>query len=169
MPQQGINLLQDLNFNDPDYHFNHFFTLYNVLAGWQQNLLLTQDDIPLYFYPALHNGYLYTGDTVNPSGGTGPYSFLWTTPTAPILAQPVTAALINLCAGAYSVTITDALGCSAIFNFPLSNANAPIPVLTTNPPSCNGVCDGSITSITTGGTGAYSYFWNPNGEITQEC
>jgi hypothetical protein len=66
----GNNLLQDLNFNDPDYHFNHFFTLYNVLAGWQQNLLLTQDNIPLYFYPALHNGYLYSGDTVNPSGGT---------------------------------------------------------------------------------------------------
>lgn len=106
--------------------------------------------------------------TLSPSGGTGPYTYLWTTPTAPILAQPVTASIINLCAGAYSVTITDDLGCTATFNFPLSNANAPIPVLTTNPPSCNGVCDGSITSITTGGTGTYTFFWNPNGEITQD-
>ena len=66
----GNNLLQDLNFNEPNYHFNHFFGLYNVIAGWQQNLLLEQNDVPLYFYPALHNGYLYSGDTVNPSGGT---------------------------------------------------------------------------------------------------
>jgi len=106
--------------------------------------------------------------TLNPSGGTGPYTFLWTTPTAPILAQPVTASIISLCAGAYSVTITDALGCSVTFNFPLSNTNAPIPVLTSTSPSCNGICDGSITSNTTGGTGAYTYFWNPNGEVTPD-
>jgi len=106
--------------------------------------------------------------TLNPTGGIGPYTFVWTTPTAPILAQPVTASVINLCAGAYSVTITDALGCSVTYNFPLSNVNAPIPVLTTTPPSCNGICDGSITSITTGGTGAYTFFWNPNGGVTQD-
>ena len=104
--------------------------------------------------------------TINPTGGTGPYTFLWTTPTAPILAQPVTASLTNLCAGAYAVTITDALGCSATFNFPLSNTNAPIPVLTITPPSCNGVCDGTISSTTTGGTLPYSHFWNPTGAIT---
>lgn len=106
--------------------------------------------------------------TLNPSGGTAPYTFLWTTPTAPTLPQPVTASIINLCAGAYSVTITDALGCSTTINFPLSNVNAPIPVLTTIPPSCNGLCDGSITSVTTGGTGAYTFFWSPIGAITQD-
>ncbi|MDG1475705.1 MAG: gliding motility-associated C-terminal domain-containing protein [Vicingaceae bacterium] len=106
--------------------------------------------------------------TINPTGGTGPYSFLWTTPTAPILTQPVTASITNLCAGAYSVSITDALGCSTTVNFPLSNTNAPIPSLTSTPPSCNGDCDGSITSNTTGGTLPYNYFWNPNGAITPD-
>jgi hypothetical protein len=69
--QIGNGLLKDLDFNDGEYHFNHFFTLYNVTAGWQGSPFLEpRNFVPLYNYPALHNGYLYSGATVNPSGGT---------------------------------------------------------------------------------------------------
>jgi hypothetical protein len=67
----GNNLLKDLNFNDIDYHFNHYFTLYNVTASWQGSFLLNNtEQPPLWFYPVIHNGYLYSGDTTNLSGGT---------------------------------------------------------------------------------------------------
>ncbi|MBL4592238.1 MAG: gliding motility-associated C-terminal domain-containing protein [Flavobacteriales bacterium] len=104
--------------------------------------------------------------TIATSGGIGPYTYLWTTPTAPILTQPITSTLINLCAGAYTVTITDSSGCIANFNFPLSNINAPVPNTTVTNISCNGVCDGQITSAPTGGTAPYTYFWNPTGNTS---
>jgi gliding motility-associated-like protein len=105
--------------------------------------------------------------TVIPTGGTGPYTYLWITPTAPPLTQPITNSIINLCAGAYSVTITDATGCSTTFNYPLSNVNAPVPNTTVTDVTCNGLCDGQITSAPTGGTAPYTYFWNPGGDTTQ--
>jgi hypothetical protein len=69
--QIGNNLLKDLDYNDMDWHFNHYFTMYNVASTWSQNTLQNNDIIPsLWLYPIVHNGYEYTGDTVNLSGGT---------------------------------------------------------------------------------------------------
>ena len=65
----GNNLLSSLNFDDVQHRFNHYFTLYNVTAEWRYNILL-KNDPPHYFYPIVHNGYLYSGDTINLSGGT---------------------------------------------------------------------------------------------------
>lgn len=67
----GNNQLLDLNFDDIDYHFNHFFTLYNVTASWTYQPLLTQNTLPpLYIYPPVHNGYNYSGGTVLYSAST---------------------------------------------------------------------------------------------------
>ena len=69
--QMGNNLLKDLDFNDMDWHFNHYFNVYNVSASWYQNTLQNGRIIPsLFMYPVVHNGYEYTGDTVNLSGAT---------------------------------------------------------------------------------------------------
>jgi gliding motility-associated-like protein len=99
--------------------------------------------------------------TLAPTGGVGPYTFVWTTPTSP--PNPNTALLNSLCAGAYSVDITDATGCTVTFNFPLSSSNAPLPNTTVTNVSCFGVCDGSISSAATGGTTPYTYLWSPVG------
>lgn len=67
----GNNLLKDLDYNDIDWHFNHYFNLYNVSSTWNYNTLQDASIIPsLWMYPVVHNGYLYSGDTVNLSGGT---------------------------------------------------------------------------------------------------
>jgi gliding motility-associated-like protein len=95
-----------------------------------------------------------------PSGGVGPYSFVWSNGQS-------TNPIINLCAGAYTVTITDnATGCSTIAPIALSNSNAPQTNVTATPISCNNVCDGELTSTPTGGTAPYNYLWNPTGQTT---
>lgn len=67
----GNNLMKDLNFADQDYTFNHVFNLDNVTKGFTyDNFSLNQEEPYPYFYPVVHNGYLYTGDTVNFTGGT---------------------------------------------------------------------------------------------------
>jgi uncharacterized delta-60 repeat protein len=64
----GNNLLKDLNFTDTQYGINHEFQPYEV-QNWDSNPY-SIDNPPGYFYPIVHNGYEYSGDTVNLSGGT---------------------------------------------------------------------------------------------------
>lgn len=100
--------------------------------------------------------------SLNPIGGVGPFSFLWTTPTSP--PNPNTSLITNLCAGAYSVSITDiGTGCVTNFTFALSNPNAPAPNTTSSNVSCNSLCDGQLVAIPTGGSPPYSISFNPGG------
>jgi len=66
----GNNLLIDLNYDDPEYTFNHNFDSAQVVFGWNKSIWGKSEKPPAYFYPVVHNGYLYTGNTVNFSGGT---------------------------------------------------------------------------------------------------
>jgi hypothetical protein len=69
----GNNLLKDLPFEgiDGDLVFNHEFSLNNVSYGFNYTNFAISGETPnLYFYPIVHNGYNYSGDTVNFSGGT---------------------------------------------------------------------------------------------------
>lgn len=69
----GNNLVKDLPFNtivnDYGYTFNHTFNQTNV-QNWGDLNPYSLDKEPLYFYPVIHNGYEYSGDTVNLSGST---------------------------------------------------------------------------------------------------
>jgi hypothetical protein len=65
----GNGLLKDLDFNDYQYHFNHYFNLYKVSENWRYSVLQSAEPVP-YFYPVTHNGYEYSGQTVNLSGIT---------------------------------------------------------------------------------------------------
>ncbi len=96
--------------------------------------------------------------TVNPSGGVGPYTFLW----AP--GGQTAATIINLIAGVYTVTITDALGCSQSFPIAVSNANGPTVNSNFINPSCNGSCDGSASVNVVAGNAPYTYLWIPGGQ-----
>lgn len=69
--KMGNNLLRDLDFDDTDFHFNHVFNLWNTVKFPKSNPLMNVSAVPaLYFYPIVHNGYNYSGDTVNFTGGT---------------------------------------------------------------------------------------------------
>ena len=69
--KMGNNLLNELNFNDMDWHFNHYFNVYNVSSTWNYNTLQGTKIVPsLWMYPIVHSGYEYDGAPVNQSGGT---------------------------------------------------------------------------------------------------
>jgi uncharacterized delta-60 repeat protein len=67
----GNNLMKSLDFNNIDYHFNHYFNIWNVSADWHYVPLQNTKAVPsLWYYPVIHNGYEYSGDTVQLSGGS---------------------------------------------------------------------------------------------------
>ncbi|MBN8697608.1 MAG: gliding motility-associated C-terminal domain-containing protein [Bacteroidetes bacterium] len=91
--------------------------------------------------------------SIAPSGGTAPYTVLWNTGSTALT-------LNNLCAGVYSVTITDATGCSINITIPLNNQNGPTLATTGTDITCNGSCNGTATVTATGGTSPYAFLWN---------
>ena len=75
------------------------------------------------------------------SGGTGPYSFAWT-PTPPV--GDGTSSISGLCAGLWTVLVTDDNGCEITAQFTVSD---PVPLdgqLSITDPTCGNVCDGSV-------------------------
>lgn len=94
------------------------------------------------------------------SGGTSPYAYSWSN-------GGTIANLSALCAGTYTVTVTDANNCQATDQVTVTNSASTISVsLTPVNVTCNGNCNGSITSSVSGSSGTVSYLWS-NAAITQ--
>ncbi len=94
------------------------------------------------------------------SGGTSPYSFLWSNFAG-------TEDLTGLAGGYYVVVITDANGCtrrdSVVINEPTAIAIA----TTVTNVACNGGANGEVDITVTGGTPGYTYLWS-NGATTDD-
>src|SRR5690606_39094430 len=94
--------------------------------------------------------------TVDVTGGTLPYSYSW----SPSGGTSDTAS--NLTAGTYTVTVTDAGGCTTDQTFVIIE---PLPltihlVSQTNA-SCNGYNDGEVVVNVTGDYSPFTYVWTP--------
>jgi len=108
-----------------------------------------------------NNVNCYSGNsgsaTANSSGGSEPYTFVWSN-------GQTSSAATNLGAGTYSVTVTDAHGCIAKANTSISQPSSALSV--SIPSSTNISCqgaNGSATASVVGGTAPYTYSWLPNG------
>lgn len=92
--------------------------------------------------------------TASSTGGVPPYTFLWDNGSSALTRT-------NLCAGTYTVTVTDSRNCTRSVSYTLVQ---PTPVVAsialTQGISCNGVCDGQLTASATGGTPGYTYLWS---------
>lgn len=102
---------------------------------------------------AAHCGVCDGSITIAPSGGTPPYAILWNTGSTAL-------SLTNLCAGVYSVRITDAAGCIVNIVIPMNNFNGPSLSMTSTNAICNAQCNGTATVMASGGLAPYSYSWN---------
>ncbi|MEM6318926.1 MAG: SdrD B-like domain-containing protein [Bacteroidota bacterium] len=92
-------------------------------------------------------------------GGTMPYSYAWSNGSA-------AAGLVNIPAGEYSVTVTDAKGCTLVGPAVLN----PAPEIMASATAINPICSGGLGSIevkASGGTGNLTYAWS-NGATTKD-
>jgi gliding motility-associated-like protein len=97
--------------------------------------------------------------TVNANGGTGGLTYSWSP------AGGTNATASGLTAGSYTVTVTDANGCDTTASVTLTQPA----VLTASSSIIDATCSvntGSATVLPSGGTGPYSYTWNPSGPTT---
>jgi len=102
-----------------------------------------------------------TGSIVlTPSGGTAPYTFIWSNGAT---GNTVT----NLPAGTYTVTVTDATGCSRQVTFIITDPPAITAATTVNNTQCGAEGKYSVDLTVSGGTAPYTYAWS-NGAITQD-
>ncbi len=93
--------------------------------------------------------------TVIPSGGTGPYTYLWSDPSASTLDSAV-----NLSGEEYFVTVTDANGCTFDTSATLISPDTFMLVLSSTDVDCFGGNDGSATATVMNITGPETYLWS---------
>ncbi len=87
-----------------------------------------------------------------PSGGTPAYSYLWSTGTT-------FDSVINLCAGTYTVTVTDANLCTSSATYTLGDPDPIAITFNVTNASCASCNDGAVTASATGGTPPYDYLY----------
>ena len=90
---------------------------------------------------------------VNPSGGLIPYTYDWSDGSA-------SPGINGVCAGIYTVTITDVFGCKLIVPVPVYSPQPLVAYVSdTNMVDCDSICDGYATLFVSGGTPSYHYIW----------
>ncbi|WP_157956072.1 beta strand repeat-containing protein [Flavobacterium kingsejongi] len=99
--------------------------------------------------------------SVVPSGGVPSYTYSWNT-------NPVqhTAMLTGLAAGTYTVTVTDANGCTGSQSFVIGQPTPLTASATTYNVRCHGGSSGFANITVSGGTGTYTYVWGHSGITT---
>ncbi len=105
------------------------------------------------------NGSIQT----NVTGGTGPYSYTWSGPK-PI--PPNTANPTGLPAGTYTVTVTDAAGCTRTRTFTIIAPNPLTPAISgVSGTNCYNPNGGSIDLSVSGGFQPYTYLWSHGAQV----
>jgi len=100
-----------------------------------------------------------TGTAVSTtSGGTAPYTYLW--------SNGATTSNINqVLGGSYTLTTTDSKGCFSFSGTTVIQPAAPLNAIVTEiDASCYGYSDGSITLNISGGTQPYSFKWSDSSQ-----
>jgi len=104
--------------------------------------------------PPLCGGQCTGSAHVDGQGGTGPYNFVWSPSTIDSSHG------VNLCAGFYHITVTDANNCTAAGGVTILTAPALIEdTVSTKDVTCNGANNGSIIVDVTGGKLPYTFIW----------
>jgi gliding motility-associated-like protein len=93
--------------------------------------------------------------TVLAIGGAGGFTYSWS-------GGQTGASVTGLAIGSYTVTATDASGCTATLNVSIAGSSGLTLTMSSVNSSC-GASDGSATVSVSGGTTPYTYQWSPSG------
>ncbi|MEL6804769.1 MAG: SprB repeat-containing protein, partial [Bacteroidota bacterium] len=105
-------------------------------------------------------GFLDGGLTASASDGVVPYTYSWSN-------TATTASITGVAAGSYTVTATDANGCTANTSEMISEPTAVSAQITLDANvSCNGLADGSLSVTGQGGIAPYTFVWSNTSTAT---
>lgn len=93
--------------------------------------------------------------TVSSIGGTPGYDYAWN-----VQGNPNVPMLSDVLPGTYTVTVTDANGCTQVGTTTIGAPPLLIANLTIDNISCHGMDDGQMSVTLNGGTAPFSYAWN---------
>lgn len=114
---------------------------------------------PVHLIPACQ-GQPSGAIDIGVSGGTGTYQFAWSN-------DSLTQNLANIPAGTYSVTVTDALGCTGTLEVLLEASPEINSAVSIQAPACFGDSNGSVHLNISGGIAPIQYLWS-NGAASQD-
>jgi len=98
--------------------------------------------------------------TVSATGGTSPYSYLWSN-------SSTNATINNLIANTYFVTVYDVNGCTFTSNTAITEPQQLVTSTLEDSVNCSGDSTGSINLTVSGGTLPYNYIWS-NGPTSED-
>lgn len=107
------------------------------------------------------NGQSTASLTATPNGGSGPYTYSWS-------SGGTAATESGLAAGTYSCTITDSGALTTTQTFTVTEPAALATTATQTDVSCNGGNNGTATVSVSGGTSPYGYSWTSGGTTATE-
>ncbi|MBD3639022.1 MAG: gliding motility-associated C-terminal domain-containing protein [Crocinitomicaceae bacterium] len=140
---------------------SYFVTITDAIGCAFAIEVVINDPAGIQASPTVNNPSCGNSDgsiSVLTSGGVLPHTYLWNP------GGSTNPSISGLAAGVYTLTVTDAAGCSDDFVYGLSNSSAPVATLTATNSNCANSCDGQIdTSAVIGGTPAFTYQWFDDG------
>jgi subtilisin-like proprotein convertase family protein len=144
---------------DNGYIFNWYISLVGDLPD--TTIILTQPEEITISGIANNATCGSSNGSVNISAlnGIAPLTYLWSN-------GATTEDISNVPAGQYSITVTDANGCSASETFIVNNIGTLALTNVSTPVTCFGGNDGSISVSPSGGTSPYTFAWS-NSATTQ--
>ena len=133
---------------------------------------VTQPDVLVIGTPNVTNVSCNGGSNgaidITPSGGTAPYTYDWDNDGAETPDNDPQD-LSGLAAGTYTVTVTDANGCTTTASATITQPAAALAATETHVNVlCFGGTTGSIDLSVTGGTAPYTYDWDNDGAETPD-
>lgn len=151
----GVNWQPDSVFNSLSP--GNYLVLVNDAHGcgtWDSVHIVQPLPLVSYYVQTDASCYGYSDGSIDlsASGGTVPYTYLWSN-------GETTQDVNGLATGSYEVTVTDSNNC---VTFNQAYINQPFPLVMTyesTASSCDLMNDGSITVSGSGGTSPYQYFW----------